>query len=700
MRVILAIASIALVSSPVRAQPLTPVRGMGQPNSGANGSTRAVSQTSPPRQVPRMPAPLRLIAAPTTVNPALDMPAFSAAPALTGEFQGIAFSGFYPPDPILSVGPDAVLLVANGAVALASKTGSITVQRTLNAFFNGSLSSSFTFDPKTLYDPHSGRLFVSSLDGEASPSSFLRIAYSKSSSPMNLNVGSSGADDWGGLDIDADLDGGVQVNNNWGDFDSIGVDEFNLYVTANMFSAAGNFQYVKLWVIPKVTLLAGGSVTPFEFGAPPGTLTNPSTGFKDFTIQPALDFDTGGTHFLAENALVGGFADLTVWTVNTPGATPTLSAASLQVTGFPGFTVPTCAQPGGGVNLDTGDTRLMQVIQRNGRLWTAHTIPNTTATRSQVRWYEIDPSGPTVVQSGNVGDGSRCYFYPAIHPDGAGDAAMVFSGVGPSNFGSAYYTARLASDTPGAMQTVGLLKAGITHYEVTDSSGLNRWGDFGSIAADPTTDELWIMHEFASSTANQWSTWVGRLVVTPEVVTTTTTTTTTTTLPIPRPARAARLLLRDGASSPAARRFQFVTRDPTLTASIAPGFNGVQLQVFNADGGGDSLCLSLPPELWKTSGGGISRYLDPHGVAGPVRRALLRDRLFRVTGAGASLDYTLDEARQGRVGVIVTDGVFSSYCAAFGGRVRADIGGGNKRLFKAIHAPAPAVCPTAPTTCP
>jgi len=42
-------------------------------------------------------------------------------------------------------------------------------------------------------------------------------------------------------------------------------------------------------------------------------------------------------------------------------------------------------------------------------------------------------------------------------------------------------------------------------------SNFNRWGDYGGIAADPVTDDIWMFHEYASAIPNQWGTWLGRV---------------------------------------------------------------------------------------------------------------------------------------------------------------------------------------------
>jgi len=518
-----------------------------------------------PVVVPRPSGPFHL-------PPRVSLPGLSAptlfdfvsppAPALSLGVNGINYNSFIPPDPILAAGPNGLVALVNGGAALFSKAGTLTTQTTLNAFLNvPSPSIRFAFDPKVLYDPHSARFFAAALEGQDSPDSWLYVNVSKSSNPGNLSAGADGGSDWWGYVIDADLDGGTQVNHNWADFTGLGVDAYNLYVTANMFSNGGDFQYVKAWIIPKAELVSGAMPTIFEIGAPPNAiLGNPDTGEDDFTIAPAINFDDGPEHMLATNdlSLDGTTGFLTLWTVNEPAGTPTLSAVSLTVPSFHDFGVPACDQKDGGLPLDTGDNRILNVVERNGSVWAAHTQPDAgaPAKRAVARWYQIEPTGPTLLQSGEIADPMRCYFYPAIQPDAFNNACVVMSGVDSSIYGSAFYTCRLASDPPGTMQAVATLKEGLANY-VRESSGSNRWGDFGGIAADPVTDDIWMFHEYTSS-FNRWGTWLGKISQLPTPAPTATPSATESPAASPTPSATA--------TASASRTFETTTPTPTGTA--------------------------------------------------------------------------------------------------------------------------------------
>src|SRR5215472_3022074 len=60
----------------------------------------------------------------------------SAAPIALGNFQGIADTGWFPPDCTMATGPQHVLVSVNSSVAVYSKAGAVAqAPRTLSAWF-------------------------------------------------------------------------------------------------------------------------------------------------------------------------------------------------------------------------------------------------------------------------------------------------------------------------------------------------------------------------------------------------------------------------------------------------------------------------------------------------------------------------------------------------------------------------------------
>ena len=345
------------------------------------------------------------------------------------------------------------------------------------------------------------------IGGSAAPNSWILVAVSATSDPTGT---------WHKYAIDADLNNGVQ-DNNWADFPGLGLDNSNLYIRANM---VGNTGGPKIWVIPKAQLLAGANpITWTEFVDPPHP---PGSGG---TIQPAHVYGTSSAEYLVETSYPIDKPPfqryIRIYSITFPSGTPTwIDLGLIQVnsgnTGL--FYAP---QPGGSALIDTGSNALLNVVFRNGTLWTTHTVIDDTESRTEIAWYQVDPATasdttPGVpVQQGRISHATRFYYYPSIAVNANGDVGIGFSGSSPTEYSSAYYTARAAADPPGTMQPVATLKAGLAYYSNIDGNGRNRWGDYSATCVDPTDDlTFWTLQEYANL-GNAWATWWGSFSVPP-----------------------------------------------------------------------------------------------------------------------------------------------------------------------------------------
>ncbi|MCZ7382754.1 MAG: PGF-pre-PGF domain-containing protein [Candidatus Methanoperedens sp.] len=429
----------------------------------------------------------------------------SLAPVLGSSFIGLTQTGsLIPPDTMGAAGPSHLMEILNDRVGFFNKsTGALISSQTLNDFWSSLGVSSFSFDPKVIYDQHSGRFIAVTLGGvspPSSPNSWVMIAVSNTSDPTGT---------WSKWAIDADNDNGVHTFDNFADYPGIGVDANNVYLTANMFSNADVYQYSKVWVINKTRLLEGNaSITVTEFRNPAGS---------GFVMQPAHVFGSSSTeYFVHENYSCPDpvLPCLALNNITFPGGTPTWNRmGDVVVNNYPS-TMTQAPQQGG--TIETNDIRLLNAVFRDGYLWTTHHVSNISKGNGQteVAWYQINPANATLslpfgtpAQQGRISDASLWYYFPSIAVNAVGDVGIGFSGSSSSEYAGAYYTARHASDAPGTMQSVGLLKAGLASY-----TG-NRWGDFSATVIDPSDNTtFWTVQEY-TATSTLWGTWWGKFVI-------------------------------------------------------------------------------------------------------------------------------------------------------------------------------------------
>ncbi|MBE0604730.1 MAG: fibronectin type III domain-containing protein [Deltaproteobacteria bacterium] len=472
---------------------------------------------------PGLPFSEATVAAPSvSSSPAL------SAPALDGSFAGLGnpphFEGdVVPPDTMGAAGPSHLVGLMNSDFGVFNKSGTLLQKVPLQTFW-ASLGTAagepadFPFDPKILYDQHSGRFVAITLGGKSAPASWVMIAVSSTSDPTGT---------WSKWAIDADREDGVQTSNS-ADFPGLGVDAFNVYVTANMFSGTLS-RYSKVWVIPKAQLLEGSNpITRFEFFPPylPGS---------DFTMQPAHTFGTpGAEYFLYE----GSSNRLAVaWIDNTSG-TPVWHAP-LQVPVIPYTStsfLPGAPQLGNDNTIDTSDTRLLNAVYRNGSVWTTHHLGVNG--KVEVAWYRIHPGTGAVQSQGRINHPNRWYYYPSIGVNQDNVAAVGFSGSSTTEYVGGYYT--IVQPSSGTAEPLALLKAGEAPYWKTLGGTENRWGDFSATMVDPTDDvTFWTLQEYAQTPdpatgSSRWGTWWGKFhpsdVLSPTGVTATTDNATQVTL--------------------------------------------------------------------------------------------------------------------------------------------------------------------------
>src|SRR5262249_54300596 len=133
-------------------------------------------------------------------------------------------------------------------------------------------------------------------------------------------------------------------------------------------------------------------------------------------------------------------------------------------------------------------------------------------TRGGVGWYELRQTPPgnggfEVYQQGTFAPDAQYRWMGSIAMDRAGNIALGYSLSSGSTHPSIAYTVHVpGTDAPGTMQaeTVVLTGAG------SQTSGLDRWGDYSSMSVDPADDRtFWYTNEYLSANgAFNWSTYV------------------------------------------------------------------------------------------------------------------------------------------------------------------------------------------------
>lgn len=313
-----------------------------------------------------------------------------------------------------------------------------------------------------------------------------------------------------------------------------GMTRDSLVLTADMYDFTtgtfGNFQYSKLWVVPKNRIyniphqICFPKPVPFQDWWSDG-LKNPDGSYARGVV-PAKSYDTGSSVTYLVSALPGGGNSLTLWTVDTQKL--------LLFPGFPGTGLPT--QPysppppatqaatqsvPSPPNINTGDAGLVNaVFQPSKGLWTVQTAAcQWNSKLSCLKWYQLDPVAGTVLQDSFFGIRDEHVYAPAVAANHNGNAVFVFNNSSPNRYVSLDAVGRDAGDAPNTLQQNFEVRAGFDVY--------SRGAPASHSAADvdPTNDnQFWIVGAYASgnvggqdatcpdgTTNHDWRTEVGQL---------------------------------------------------------------------------------------------------------------------------------------------------------------------------------------------
>lgn len=450
-----------------------------------------------------------------------------------------------PPDTQLAAGPTYLLETVNDSGSVWTKTGSLVKIFDLNTFFPVPFGYTFS-DPRVLYDPLSGRWFVSGLSFDSAHDSQVSVAVSVTSDPTGS---------WYTYTVESNSSGVLY------DQPKIGVSSDKVVISWNDFYGPANpsgFSGQETWVLQKAAMLAGSSPLYWGFG-PDSTR---------FDLVPAQSLSSTSPEYLVYNN-----ADPTSGSENQPY--PALGV--VEITGTPaqgnvawtewdpGMAAtsipPSAIQPGGGT-IDTDDDRLLSATWQNGVLWTGGNdacVPaGDSTTRSCLRLIQVSTTGatPTISQSFDVGLTGGYLSYPAVSLDGTGDAFFAFSVSSATLYASAETTAQAIGAPVDSVGGTLVLAGGWGAY------GGSRWGDYSAAAPDPANGSaVWVTGEYAASSTDSydWGTATGEMILTPPPTVTPTPVPSATPTSTPSPT-----------STPAGSATPTSTPSPTTTAVPSP----------------------------------------------------------------------------------------------------------------------------------
>jgi hypothetical protein len=424
----------------------------------------------------------------------------SASPAPTTSFQALGDNNAQiPPDTYGAASASYLMTTLNTEIRIQSKTGTVVSTQSLSSFWS-SFTFTTIFDPRVHYDPYANRwIFVVCIDKNTASSSIL-IAVSATSNPTGT---------WYQWKIDADAG-----NTNWIDYPTVGFNKRWIVVSGNMFTNSGN-----AWAGPQIMVFdknnlysnGAGSFSSIYPGAGVGATFAPSAVYNNSLSNMFLIQDYNGNS--------GGFGFLSLSKLSGTTASPVLTlhysfpSTSNTWNWSPG-TGDFAPQSGSLQKIQNNDSKMQNVVYRNGSLWCTHHIflPVTSSTHTAIQWWELDTLG-TVSQRSRIEDvsGNNFYAFPSIAVNTNNDVLIGYSTFSSTQYASGAYSYRNHNDATNTMQSTQQYINGLASYYKTHSGTKNRWGDYSATVVDPVNDvDFWTIQEYAapqSAGIDRWGTY-------------------------------------------------------------------------------------------------------------------------------------------------------------------------------------------------
>ena len=457
-----------------------------------------------------------------TSTAATSAPTTTAGPKV-GFTYGVNFAGINlasdfggsgePPDTQIAVGATRIVEMVNSTVQIYDKAGnpigggaySLDDFFGVNSIFTPKYFGSEFFtttDPRIMYDATSGRWFGSVL--AYYPPNFDSLVVMGVSQTADPNGG------WWVYPVDGEgpsLGGPGLVC----DQPKIGVSSDKIGVACSLYNTTPAFTEGLLMIMSKSRAIAGLSLHESQFVDP-----------TFFGMVPAQNMTAGVTTlYVAENLDTAGVADATGVMVVTGNVTTSASYAHLTphtIAMTPTNVPPAAPQLGSTDTLDTNDDRFMSAFVQAGKLYTGGAdscqVGADPTVLSCLRLIEINASTFGLIQSDTAGLPGEFIISPTLGLNSYGDVGFAYSTSSATEYASVAQAVQPAGDF--GTYVGGVVFAGTGPYVHSSPTSPARWGDYSSVAMDPSSAGYsWVAGEFSNGASNgtttTWGTQIAKL---------------------------------------------------------------------------------------------------------------------------------------------------------------------------------------------
>ncbi len=409
-----------------------------------------------------------------------------------------------PPDPAGDVGPNHYVQAVNCMLQIFSKTGTSlygpVTTATIWSGFSGNWDGHNDGDAIILYDENADRWIISqfAIDCAGTPyTEYQMVAVSTSGDPTGSYYRYAFQFDY------------------MPDYGKLGVWQDGYYMSMNRFNTnSGSTPFIGAGaaVMERSKMILGDPTARMVYFKTENLGgSGSSAGNNCYAMLPSDcdgTFAPAGTpnYFIYDDQ---PSSELRIWALHADWTTPANSTftynTKLAVSAY--TEAGSVSQQGTTTKLDgLGDRMMFRNQYRNfGTYETFVTCRSVTVSAaSAMRWYEYRKTGSTfsMYQQSTYapGDG-KSRWMGSIAMNAAGDIGLAYSVSSSTMYPSIYFTGRKAADPLNSLT----IPEGIIQTGTVAMTGATRWGDYTTMAIDPSDNQtFWTAQEFVGTYGGTW----------------------------------------------------------------------------------------------------------------------------------------------------------------------------------------------------
>jgi hypothetical protein len=451
-------------------------------------------------------------------------PTVSSYANVSPSFSGTYQSGGTPPDTTGAIGPDRYIETVNAQYTIYSRAGALVNSGSLSSLtgISGGLFGYTLSDPQMMWDAKTQRFYYSAVYYDLFLlDTGLAMGWSKTATPASSNDFCQYA---------------IQFGSELPDYPKLGDSSDFLMFGYNKFANGSTYDGSEFMLVNKPP--AGSACAPVSsFAAYNSGVLHNGDGSSASTPVPAnLVDDSTGAGYVVANADLSqtpSASFVSLYSVSTNGVDangiPVPNISGPTTVSVPTYAMPSSApQKGSSYLLDTLDGRFEAAVAavdpghgNSTAVWTAHAVFGGAG--AEERWYELDPAGRAVLQSGSVSSSSLFAWNGAISPDRArngasgafGDSmAMSVSTSSPTAYPAIQFVAKRGAGAQSAL--MNLVQSNGADVDISCSSTAPcRWGDYSGASPDPAASgsgKVWLANQYnlagGTTSSTAWRTWI------------------------------------------------------------------------------------------------------------------------------------------------------------------------------------------------